>query len=124
MTSLILLIDDDTAIRTVLRRILESEGFLVELAENGKKGLELLKRISPKVIVTDLIMPEKEGIEMIVEMRKAGHKCKIIAMSGGGRIGNTDFLSIAKKFGADDVLAKPFDPDDLIAKVREYTRAA
>lgn len=120
MGELILVIDDDAAVRNVVKRVLESEGYTVQVGENGLQGLELLKKITPRLVITDLIMPGKEGVELIVEIRKSYDDLKIIAISGGGRIGNMDFLAVARRLGADDVLAKPFDPDDLVALVQKH----
>jgi two-component system chemotaxis response regulator CheY len=71
----------------------------------------------PDLVITDIIMPEEEGIQTIAEMRAAKPDAKIIAISGGGRSGNTDFLQIARQVGAMDVVSKPFDPDFLLAIV-------
>jgi DNA-binding NtrC family response regulator len=71
----------------------------------------------PDLVITDIIMPDQEGIQTITEIRAAKPDAKIIAISGGGRIGNTDFLQIARQLGAMDVVAKPFDPDFLLAVV-------
>lgn len=124
MTSPILVIDDDDAVRTTLRRILEAEGYTVVLAENGRRGLELLGEASPELVITDIIMPEKEGIETIIEMRRTHRDLKIIAVSGGGRVGNRDFLQLARKFGANEILAKPFDPDDVVEAVSRQLKGA
>jgi DNA-binding response OmpR family regulator len=69
----------------------------------------------PNLVITDIIMPDQEGIQTITEMCKAKPDAKIIAISGGGRIGNTDFLQIARHLGAMDIIPKPFDPDVLLA---------
>ena len=78
----------------------------------------------PDLVVTDIIMPEKEGIETIRDIRGEVPDAKIIAISGGGRIGNTDFLQIARKMGAIDALPKPFDPDDLLGRINTCLKAA
>jgi DNA-binding response OmpR family regulator len=74
----------------------------------------------PDLVITDIIMPEKEGIQTITEIRREQPDAKIIAVSGGGRVGNTDFLKIARSLGADDAVAKPVDPDDFTARVRRF----
>ena len=68
-------------------------------------------------MITDIIMPEMEGIQMIGEIRALNANAKVIAVSGGARIGNTDFLKIARLLGANDVIYKPFDPDDFLARI-------
>jgi len=124
MKDLILVIEDDSTVRKVIRNILEAEGYAVALAESGKEGLELLKRFSPTVVVTDLIMPGRGGIETIMEMRRSGRSFGIIAISGGGKIGNTDLLSIARQYGADAALAKPFEPGALLKLVARLGKRA
>jgi DNA-binding response OmpR family regulator len=122
MTPPILLIDDDAMVRMAISRVLEMAGFGVAVAEDGFKGLKLLRAIEPKLVITDIIMPEKEGIETIIEMRAIRPDLKIIAISGGARLGNVtpvNFLEVARSLGADDVIAKPFEPEELIAKVRK-----
>jgi two-component system, chemotaxis family, chemotaxis protein CheY len=115
----ILLIDDDRAVLHSLAAVLEAEGFNVLTADDGLAGMRVLHQSRPDIVVTDIIMPNQEGIETIVQMRRARPDIKIIAMSGGGRIGNMDFLSIAHGLGADATLAKPFDPDELTAAVHD-----
>ena len=113
----ILVIDDDSAARDTIVQVLEDGGYEVTSAEDGKRGLVSFRREPPDLVITDIIMPEKEGIQTITEMRGERPNAKIIAISGGGRIGNTDFLRIARHLGAMDVIAKPFDPDDLLSRV-------
>jgi len=113
----ILIIDDDAFVRETLIRILEDEGYQVITAPDGRRGLDAFRRERPDLVITDIIMPEQEGIETIMEIRGERPDAKIIAISGGGRIGNTDFLQIARKLGAADIIAKPFDPDDFITRV-------
>ena len=119
MTPPIVVIDDDAMVRTSIQRILEAEGYEVALASNGREGLGLMQRLAPRLVITDLIMPEMEGIETIAEMRRLRADLRIIAISGGGRIGNADFLDMARKIGANDIMAKPFDPDEFITMVRQ-----
>jgi DNA-binding response OmpR family regulator len=122
MTPPILLIDDDAMVRMAISRVLEMAGFGVAVAEDGFKGLKLLHAIEPKLVITDIVMPEKEGIETIIEMRAIRPDLKIIAISGGARLGSitpVNFLEVARSLGADDVIAKPFEPEELIAKVRK-----
>src|SRR5882724_6422130 len=96
----ILLIDDDPMVRHTIRHILIAEGHDVTIAQEGKTALELFRSSFFDLVVTDIIMPEKDGIEIIKEMRGMRGTVRILAISGGGRIGNTDFLKIAEKLGA------------------------
>jgi DNA-binding response OmpR family regulator len=75
-------------------------------------------------VITDILMPEKEGVETIGDIRKLKAKVPIIAMSGGGRVGNMSFLVVAKQFGADRTFAKPFEPDEVLDAVTELLKAA
>ena len=113
----ILVIDDDVIVRETITQILEDLGHVVVIAEDGKAGVAAFRADRPDLVITDIIMPEQEGIQTITEIRRLAPDAKIIAISGGGRIGNTDFLRIARHIGANDVIAKPFDPDDLGARV-------
>jgi two-component system chemotaxis response regulator CheY len=114
----ILVIDDDAIVRRTLTKILEDGGYEVVNADDGLRGMAMFRSEQPDLVITDIIMPDQEGIQTITEMRSAKPDAKIIAISGGGRIGNTDFLKIAQQLGAFDALAKPFDPDDLLRRVR------
>jgi CheY-like chemotaxis protein len=113
----ILVIDDDVVVRETIIQVLEDKGYIVISAEDGKRGVAAFRAERPDLVITDIIMPEKEGIQTIMEIRADRPDAKIIAVSGGGRIGNTDFLKIARQLGAADVIAKPFDPDDFILRV-------
>jgi DNA-binding response OmpR family regulator len=114
----ILIIDDDHAVRLTIQVILEHEGHEVICAADGSQGLSMFDRSSPQLIITDIIMPNKEGLETIMQLRGRDPVTPIIAVSGGGRIGSTDFLKMALKVGADEVLSKPFERHDLTAAVR------
>jgi len=100
----ILVVDDDPGVREVVRSMLETEGYIVSIAENGREALELLKATNFEVIITDLVMPEQEGIETIKMIRQDYPDVRVIAMSGafGG-----DYLRIAGYLGAHGTLAKP-----------------
>jgi CheY-like chemotaxis protein len=117
MSKNILVIDDDAFSRAAVQVLLEDEGYQVSCAVNGRDGLAIFRRLRPDLVVTDLIMPEMEGIETIRTLRSEWPGGSIIAMSGGARVGNADYLRMAKELGANAVLAKPFEPDDLIAMV-------
>ena len=88
------------------------------IAANGRDGVELLRSYKPDIIITDIFMPEQDGIELIIQARRERPDTKIIAMSGRGRVGNTSFLDIADYLGADATIAKPFDAELLLRSVR------
>lgn len=104
----ILLIDDNEAFRRPLSDVLERAGHEVINAAEGARALSLLHSQAVDLVITDLIMPGKEGLETILEVRKLHPALKIIAISGGGRINAFDYLQLAEKLGAVATLAKPF----------------
>jgi DNA-binding NtrC family response regulator len=113
----ILIIDDDHHILLMIKKMLERAGYEVDLASNGNEGLELFKRIQADLVITDIIMPEKEGLETIREMKRIRPDLKIIAMSGGGKISADNYLETAKIFGASRVLEKPFSQKTMVMAV-------
>lgn len=119
--SRILLVDDDESFRKMLRITLGKMGHQVVEAPNGKEALKLFQDSPPDLVMTDLIMPEKEGLETIRELRRSNPMVKIIAMSGGGRVNPGDFLKVAKILGANTVLAKPFTNEELTAALRDVS---
>lgn len=119
MSQRILVIDDDVAVRTTLKLVLEDSGYTVAVAENGRAGMVLYRTLLPDLVITDIIMPDQEGIETIIEIRKDHPTAPILAISGGGRIGDTQFLTLAKALGASHVLAKPFAPAELLDVVAQ-----
>ena len=116
----ILIIDDDDQFRTMLKTMLEKAGYNdIEEAANGSIGMKLFRQHPFDLVITDIIMPDKEGIEIIAELTRDYPRIKIIAMSGGGRIGPQSYLDMAKHLGASRTLAKPFKHSDLIDVVQE-----
>lgn len=115
----ILIIDDDKPMRSMLRQTLERAGYQVQEAANGMEGIKSYRDQPPDLVITDLVMPEKEGIETIVELRKENPPPRIIAISGGGRISAGDYLHIATKLGVQHTLAKPFSRDEILETVRK-----
>src|SRR5262249_16255613 len=91
--------------------------------KDGEAGLRVVERDSPAMIVTDIVMPNREGIETIREAKQRFPAIPIIAISGGGRLGPDGFLDLALKLGADDCLAKPFRPRDMLDKVSRFLKA-
>ncbi|MCB9365871.1 MAG: response regulator [Calditrichaeota bacterium] len=114
----ILIVDDDPSIRQMLRSMLEREGHDVDVASNGAECLRLFRATSYELVITDIIMPEQEGIETIRRLRAEKPEIRVIAISGGGRIGPADYLSMAKLIGASATLAKPFERAALLEAVQ------
>jgi CheY-like chemotaxis protein len=114
----VLLIDDDEMFRRVARLALHEFGYAVTEAADGKAGLAAYLQQPADVVITDLIMPEQEGIETIIALRKANPAVKIVAISGGGRGSADGYLHTAAMFGADRVLQKPFLIEALVAALR------
>ncbi len=119
MMAKILIIDDDHHILIMTKKMLERAGFEVELASNGNEGLELFERVPVDLVITDIIMPEKEGLETIRVMKRMRPNLKIIAMSGGGKISADNYLDAAKIFGATRILGKPFSQKQMVSAVHE-----
>lgn len=112
---LVLVIDDEKDILELITAMLSAEGYEVISAEDGERGIALLKdRPDVEVVITDLIMPNKEGIETILDVRRIRPDVKVLAMSGGGRGGAATYLSTAKNIGAAATLAKPFRKQALL----------
>jgi DNA-binding response OmpR family regulator len=116
---MVCVIDDDDRVRDTICKILRRAGFTVADANDGDVGIEIVARTQPSVVVTDIVMPNREGIETICELKKRFPAIRILAISGGGRIGPQDFLELAAALGADDCLAKPFRPAELLTKVSD-----
>jgi CheY-like chemotaxis protein len=117
----ILVIDDDDLIREMLGQILGDAGHEVVPASNGEMGVDLFRRQPADLIITDIIMPEKDGWEAIVELRRDFPEVKIIAMSGGGKMGPYSYLMMAKRFGAERVFPKPLKKSELLEAINELT---
>jgi signal transduction histidine kinase/CheY-like chemotaxis protein len=115
----ILVIDDDEQMRALLKQAMQWAGFEVTTAENGRKGQQAFEERPTDLIITDLIMPEQEGLETIRVIKKNHPTVKIIAISGGGRIGPEAYLPAAMELGADRVFSKPFDIKELVANVQD-----
>jgi two-component system, chemotaxis family, chemotaxis protein CheY len=112
-TGSILLVDDDEAIQRFMARVLISEGYRVASASSGKEGLDLYQRHGADVVITDIVMPDSEGLETIRAFRRLNPKVKIIAISGQSPL----FLELAQRFGAMYVLPKPFTQAELLELV-------
>ncbi len=114
----ILIADDEAVIRMMFRAFLERDGFDVLEAANGNEALAVCRKERPDLIIIDLIMPDKEGIETIMELKQLYPDLKIIAISGGGRIRAGEYLTIAATFGVDQTLQKPIEREELLRVVR------
>lgn len=115
----ILVIDDESQIRSLLRKVLEREGYKVTEAADGVEGFLAYKRKSPDLVITDLTMPEKNGLETIQEMIDDNPQVRIIAISGGGQRFPEYFLDKAAKEGARKLLKKPFTNQELLTAVAD-----
>lgn len=118
----ILLVDDDAAVRDSIAVVLLAAGYLVDQAANGVDGMRMLRQHGPDLVITDILMPQKEGIEIIREIRALASGTPIIAISGAGG-GEADYLKMAQAFGANAALAKPFDPAALLTLVERLCSA-
>lgn len=118
-THSVLLIEDDDFVKNMLKQTFEREGYDVATASNGRIGLRLYQSSPFDVVITDLIMPDMEGIETITHLRKINPSVKVIAISGGGRNRPDDYLQLAAKLGAIKTFVKPVDRNALLDAVRE-----
>lgn len=117
LKKLVCVIDDDARIREAVCDILGRAGFETVQAADGDAGLEVVAREHPQVVVTDIIMPNREGIETIQMLKERFPDIGVLAISGSYSPGSVDFLEMAQCLGADDCLAKPFKPADLVSRV-------
>ena len=116
----VLVIDDEPVIRDLIKDLFEAEGHQVSTAENGHVGFEVFQELRPDVVIVDLFMPEKEGLETIQEIARLSPTTRIIAISGGGQFG-IDLLEAAQGFGASRVVREPFRMDELLQAAQVST---
>ena len=109
----ILLVDDDELSRGAVRKMLERSGYDVQSTGIGQEALAWYRREPADLVITDLIMPDTDGLEMIQELRRINPAVRVLAISGGGRVDAEEYLSVARKFGAVEVLPKPFTAPEL-----------
>lgn len=119
----VLLVDDDDALRDTLARIVEKEGHVVVTAANGIAALRKLDEARFDLILTDIVMPDMEGLEFLRRLRVLPVRPKVIAMSGGGRASPSNYLELARSFGADATLEKPFLASALMAEIQRLTES-
>ena len=127
----VLIIEDEAAIRRVLTRVLERAGFMVRTAENGDDALQQLRAAEVDIVITDIIMPKMHGIDAIKWIVKEFSRVRIIAISGGGNFGITDYkpdaittsayLAAARKAGAHALLTKPFQTAEVLHAINLAT---
>lgn len=120
----ILVIEDDDQTRDMLRTLLERHAYEVAVAPDGESGLRAFRSRPADIVLTDILMPGKEGLETIRGLLDEFVGVKIIAMSGGGRLGNLSYLAAAEKLGASRVLAKPIDIPKLLETVKDLVEEA
>jgi DNA-binding response OmpR family regulator len=119
----ILVIDDDDRMLRLIEKTLSQGGYEVLVASDGETGLRLFRKEKPKLVITDVIMLRQEGLGTLMMMRRERPDIKVIAVSGGGRVGNFEVLEAATNLGADDVIANPFRPEELLDRVHQVATA-
>jgi len=115
----IIVIDDEPYILLMLKKMLEKEGHIVDMATNGVEGIELYHKNGADLIITDIVMPEKEGLETIINLKSENPSLKVIAISGGGRVDSREYLHSASLLGAERIFQKPFKKDEIVQAVNE-----
>jgi CheY-like chemotaxis protein len=115
----ILIIDDDKELREMLKVSLLRRNYVIMEAENGKEAISHFKPQVTDLVITDLIMPEEDGLKVVIKLREIKPSIKIIAISGGGKAGPGSYLNLAKALGADAIFSKPFSVNDLVMKIRD-----
>ena len=119
MIKKILLVDDEESIRTMVRMVLGEENYSFDEASNGSEALSIMEEKPFDLIITDVIMPDCDGIELVTTVRKKLPDIKVIVMSGGGRVRADHYLDLAEKLGASRVFEKPFNTAELRETVSE-----
>src|SRR5665647_3516442 len=115
----VLIVEDEKELREMLKISLTRRKFTVIEASNGKEAISHFKPSVTDLVVTDLIMPEEDGLKVILKLKELKPSLKIIAISGGGKAGPGSYLNLAKALGADAVYSKPFSINDLITKIEQ-----
>lgn len=118
----IMVVDDDIGIKKLLENAFLKVGYEVSAFTSGKDAINKFKNDPHDVLITDIIMPEKDGIETIIEIKKIEPNIKIIAISGGGRIKADDYLNIVKKLGVDYTFSKPFSIKEILEAVNNLLK--
>ena len=118
----VILVDDDADLLRQMGTVFLAGGYQVRIASDGEAGMAALRAAPVDLVVTDIIMPVREGVETILAIKAHAPNTRVIAISGGYRVGPEDFLTLARHVGADDVLAKPFRPSALLAAADRLLR--
>jgi CheY-like chemotaxis protein len=120
----LLVVEDDLYLRKLMSQALTDQGHTLSVAGDGREALAQLARSVPDLLITDVIMPEMDGFELIMKVRKTYPSLRVLAISAGGRNSSSTYLDISRTIGADRVLGKPFDLPDLFAMVNELVPPA
>jgi len=120
----VLLLEDNTAYRDLITEVLTLAGFVVHAAPDGRRVADILSRMPIDLVITDLVMPERDGLETLTDLRYSHPKLPVIAISGDVPLNTHLYLSIAEKLGASRVLAKPFRMEQLVSAAREAVAAS
>jgi DNA-binding response OmpR family regulator len=115
----ILIVEDDKELREMLKTALLRKNFTVMEAENGKTAITHFKPLVTDLVITDLIMPEEDGLKVVIKLRELKPSVKIIAISGGGKVGPGSYLNLAKALGADATYSKPFSINELVMRIEQ-----
>jgi DNA-binding response OmpR family regulator len=115
----ILVTDDDADLRATLQKLLSLRGYAVDVGRDGLEGARMLQQQPYALLITDIVMPNQEGLESIIQADKRYPEMRIIAMSGAAKTSTEVYLRVAKNVGADFVFQKPFSPREMLEKVRE-----
>jgi DNA-binding response OmpR family regulator len=113
----ILIVEDDKDLREMLKTSLSKRKYTVLEASDGKEAIMHFKPAITDLVITDVIMPDEDGLKVIMKLKEIKPDIKIIAISGGGKAGPGNYLNVARALGADEVLPKPFSLNDLISKI-------
>lgn len=115
----ILIIDDDVVFRQMLRTMLERAEYEIIEAADGREGMRLFREAPVDLVITDILMPEQDGVETVIQLRREFADVGIIAISGGGQIGSKEYLKVAEGFGVTHTFSKPLDRKRLLKAIQE-----
>jgi CheY-like chemotaxis protein len=110
-------IDDDAQVRCLIAMMLKRAGYEIAQAKDGEEGIELCSSLEPEVVVTDIFMPRRDGIDVLRAVKTHAKQPRVVAISGGSPRLQMDFLNVAEQLGADAVVQKPFTPSQLLQAV-------
>jgi len=119
----VLIVDDNRDVRLALKLVVEQAGYRAELAANGEEALAAQRRNPAGIVITDILMPETDGLELIESFRREFPEAKVVAMSGAARLGKADYLPAARLLGVVAAVEKPVDPRALLAILRSLSAA-